>query len=265
MGNPALLKGVTDVVGGLVNNMPGIIKSGQEATEMRKWGKQKRKQDDNDYNRSKQQEDYLNLLDRDAISEHLNKTELSEVEEGTSLQGRWNNESRDYNKYKNKVEDELWKTGAIKNENYTEGSGKNAKQKTRTAYDPDIDNKRGDLYDKFTGYSMTRDSDNKLIGGQSWDDVDKKDEKIIAGEMDARKKKNNERKDKIRDVESRFYEAKGDIDSDLLQDDDFKLFGVNNREAFKNKFLKQTVAHSSKDDAGAFGVRGNASFINKWM
>lgn len=270
--NPALITAGGQAIGDLAKAAPGIIDAGQRATETRKWGKQHRKQDQSDWERAKQQEDYLNLLNRNAIEEHLSKTELSEVQEGTSLQGRWNNESRDYNKYKKQVEDELWKTGAIRNENYTEGSGKNAKQKTRTVYDPNIDNKRGELYDKFAGYSMTRDHENKLIGGQSWADVDKKDESILAGELETRKKKNKERAKKIRDVESRFYEAKGDLDSDLLTDDDFKLFGVNNREAFKNKFLKQTVAHSSKDAAkrrrmhgSAYGVNGSASEDNIFM
>ncbi len=171
----------------LIESAPGIISAGQQATEMRKNGKQQRKHNDEDFKRKKAQEDYYSSLEKNAHAEQSNKQELAEHSEGTSLLGRWTNESRDYNKYKSNVEADLRSGGHITTEKYKEGKGKNAKEKSREVYSADIDNQRASLYKKYTGYDMTTDHNNKLIGGQSWADVDKNDEAIIAGEREKKK------------------------------------------------------------------------------
>ncbi len=175
----------------LINNASGIISAGQDATEKRKWGKQARKQQDSDWNRQKQQEDYQSALNKHADSESIKKNEMASSMSGTSLLGRWTNESRDYNKYKNQVDSDLRKSGDIRTETYKDGTGKNAKTKSRDVYSADVDNKRADLYSKYTGYNMTLDQNNKLIGGQSWDDVNQNDEAILAGEAESMRRRKN--------------------------------------------------------------------------
>ena len=160
--------------------------------------------------------DYEDNLSRYQDREGISKQELSSSKSGSSLYGRWANESRDYNKFKNQVEDELMKSGAIRIEN------------NETIYDKDIDNKRAALFDKLAGYTMTRDMNNKIIGSQTWDDVNKNDEAILAGEAETKRRKESE-------------------------------FRSNNDKAKSKPKLK------ASELSGAYGVNGPASARNVFM
>lgn len=185
IGAGAGIKAGVDLGKSLIENTGNIIEKGQKATEDRKWGKQKRKQDQTSFNTEKGQTDFYNKLQNTEDIEQVRKNELNRSDQGDSLLGRWNNESKDYNLYKNQVDADLRKSGAIKSEEYKDGKS----TKTKDVYSDDFAQQQGDAYKKITGYDMTRDNTGKLIASQSWDDVNKIDEAIIAGEHESKKKK----------------------------------------------------------------------------
>lgn len=170
-------------IGAVVSAIPGTIGAVSGAAEASKSGKHQRKRLDTADKRKATKEDYVNLKNKNRYEEHERQTEYKQE---VSLLGRWNNESKEYNKYKSNVDADLRKSGAISTGHFDKkGVRKDKKGKgthTKDVYSADIDNQRADLYKKYTGHKMTTDSDNKLIGGQSWASVDTKDEAILAGE-----------------------------------------------------------------------------------